>query len=427
MQKRIIKILNKPFIRNVTLLVTGTAAAQSIALLASPIITRLYGPEAFGVMGVFLSLVGIFAPIASLTYPIAIVLPKDDRNAKKIIKLSIYISLSLAFLVALILLFFYIPVVELFQLREVSSYLFLIPLVIIFSGLNQVLEHWLIRTKQFRINAKVAFLQSFIINFSKMGIGFFNPVATVLVVLSAFANGIRAFMSMYLIKKTEYKPIEYSEGNLYSVKEIAKKYKDFPLFRAPEVFIHSVSQRFPILMLTIFFGPLSAGFYTLGNTVLQKPIQLVGKSVGDVFYPRISKAANNREDLTNLIKKATLALVAIGIIPFGLIIFFGPWIFGFIFGAEWITAGKYAQWIGIFLFCEFINRPSVMALPVLSAQLFHLLFTGITMIVRITALMIGYYFFSSELVAIALFGVFSAILQIILFIMVLKRSGNFYN
>src|SRR5699024_3705581 len=171
--KKIIKnVLNKPFIRNVTILASGTAAAQAIGLFSQPIITRLYGPEAFGMMGVFMAVVQIFIPIAALTYPISIVLPKDDRNAKKIVKLSLYIAVFISILVSILMILFNETFIRLFQLQEVSSYLFLIPIVLILAGLMQVSNQWLIRTKQFGINAKATFFQSLISNVGKIGIGF---------------------------------------------------------------------------------------------------------------------------------------------------------------------------------------------------------------------------------------------------------------
>lgn len=94
---------------------------------------------------------------------------------------------------------------------------------------------------------------------------------------------------------------EMSSHKQLSIKELAIKHKHFPIYRAPEVFINAVSQSLPVLMLTNFFGPVSAGFYSIGRSVLSMPSQLIGKSVGDVFYPRISEASNNGENVTNLI------------------------------------------------------------------------------------------------------------------------------
>ncbi|HLR51717.1 MAG TPA: oligosaccharide flippase family protein [Candidatus Avamphibacillus sp.] len=422
MKKKIIRLIKKPFVRNVIIMATGTAAAQAVSMGLSPIITRLYGPEAFGVMGVFMAIVQIIAPIAALTYPIAIVLPKNDENAKGLIRLSLYTSSAVATVTALILLFFNKQIVELFQIGEIAAFLYLIPIVILFSGLMQVSEQWLIRTKQFGINAKVAFLQSVIINGSKVGVGLIHPVATVLVVLSASANGLRALMMMLFARKSNYKQSTELQDNQLSIKELAKKHRDFPLFRAPEVFLNAVSQGLPVLLLTTFFGPASAGFYTIGRTVLSLPTQLIGKSVGDVFYPRISEAANNGENINRLIKKATLSLGAVGIIPYGIVFLFGPWLFGFVFGAEWVTAGEYARWIALWSLFGFMNRPSVMAMPVLSAQLFHLKFTAIMLVTRIVALAIGYFFFSSDLIAIALFAVSGAVLNFALILITLHKS-----
>ena len=76
------------FVRNVLTVASGTAVAQAIAMALSPVITRLYGPEAFGQLGVFTSTVSLFAPAEALTLPIAIVLPERDGEAKQLVKLS---------------------------------------------------------------------------------------------------------------------------------------------------------------------------------------------------------------------------------------------------------------------------------------------------------------------------------------------------
>ena len=206
---------------------------------------------------------------------------------------------------------------------------------------------------------------------------------------------------------------------------LAKKYKDFPKFRAPQVLVNAITQSFPVLLLTSFFGPTAAGFYSISRTALSAPAVLIGQSVGDVFYPRISEAANNGEELRPLIKKATLILALIGIIPFGTVIICGPWLFSFVFGADWKEAGEYARWIAIWTFFMFINQPSVRALPLLSAQAFHLKFTVINLIIRASVLAAGYYFFNSDIISIALFGITGAILNIILVLITLHKSKNF--
>src|SRR5690625_3719223 len=117
MRKRIKVFFNNSFVRNVTILASGTAAAQVITMVLSPIITRLYGPEAFGLMGAFMAIVNIITPIAALTYPIAIVLPKRDQEAKGLIHLSLIITAVLSIISLILLALFNNQIINIFNLK----------------------------------------------------------------------------------------------------------------------------------------------------------------------------------------------------------------------------------------------------------------------------------------------------------------------
>ncbi len=62
--------------RNILTLMTGSTIAQAIPIAISPILTRLYTPEDFGVLALFTSLVTIFSVISTGRYEFAIMLPK---------------------------------------------------------------------------------------------------------------------------------------------------------------------------------------------------------------------------------------------------------------------------------------------------------------------------------------------------------------
>ncbi|WP_368297489.1 lipopolysaccharide biosynthesis protein [Cytobacillus firmus] len=423
MRCKLQEMLKKSFVRNVIIMVTGTAAAQAISMLLSPVITRLYGPEAYGIMGAFIALVAILAPIASLTYPIAIVLPKSDSEAIGIIRLSLTISTMIAVIVFLILFVFYQSVINIFNLNEVGGFLYLIPVTIFFAGILQVTEQWLIRMKQFKVSARATFVQALITQGSIVSVGFFYPIPSILVIIQSLREGLKAYLMLLFVKK-EGKQL-FKINKEFSIKTLLKKYYDFPFFRAPEVFLNALSQSLPILMLTSFFGPASAGFYTICKTVLNMPAQLIGKSVGDVFYPRVAEAANNNENITRLISKATISLAIIGIFPFGIVIIYGPWLFSLVFGSDWLGAGEYARWIALWSFFALLNLPSVKSLPVLSAQAFQLKYTIFMLIIRIVMLGIGYYVFNSDKIAIALFGISGALLNFGLILITLSISKKY--
>jgi O-antigen/teichoic acid export membrane protein len=69
------------FGRNVLTLMTGTTIAQSIPVAITPILTRLYTPEDFGLLAVFVALTAILGSIANGRYELAIMHPEKDEES----------------------------------------------------------------------------------------------------------------------------------------------------------------------------------------------------------------------------------------------------------------------------------------------------------------------------------------------------------
>lgn len=418
--------LRGKFARDVFTVAGGAAGAQFIIVAFAPALTRLYGPQAFGLLGAFTAFCGILRPMAALCYPIAMVLPDNDGDALKIARLSFYISLIVSATIALAMFTGAKRLLSIAGAEAIAPLAFLIPLNVLFSGWFQIMQHWMIRKKQFTVKAKASILNALAINGAKATIGLFSPIATVLIVLTTLNNATQSILLSVLGKgKQAFNLFQGAPHDGASLVHTARRYYDFPVYRAPQVFINGLSQNLPVLMLASFFGPAAVGFYTVGKRILEVPSQFIGKSVGDVFYPKIAEAAHKRQNLTRLLIKATLALAMVGIVPYGTVVAIGPWLFRTIFGADWVTAGLYARWMAVWLFFLFINRPSLRAIPVLNAQGFHLVFTVVNILVRSAVLGGGFYFFASDLVTIALFGAAGALLNIALMAMIMIKCRAF--
>lgn len=409
------------FVRNVAIVATGTAGAQAITMAFAPVITRLYGPEAFGMLGTFMAILGVLTPIAALTYPIAIVLPKSDADAKSLAKLSAILALVIAAVTAIVLLVAGDWIAETLSLGAIAGFLLLIPFAMLFSAYQQILTQWLIRKKQFKITARVAVIQALTINSAKAGVGWFHPVGAALIVIATIGHALHAALlwSGIRSRETAYPNQDESTGTIH---ELAKRHRDFPLYRAPQVALNALSQSLPILMLASFFGPAAAGFYTLGRTVMGVPSTLIGQSVANVFYPRITEAAHSGENLPKLLVRATSAMAAVGVVPFGVVVAFGPWLFSFVFGAEWIVAGEYARWLALWMYFGFLNRPSVAAIATLGLQDFFLLYEVVSVALRAIAIYVGFVVFKDDVLAIALFSLSGVLLNASLVMFTLSKS-----
>jgi len=424
MVKKIKNVFHSKFIKSVIVMAFGAVGAQAITLLLSPLITRLYGPEAFGMMGTFNSIINIIGPVSALTFPIAIVLPKGEREVKSIIKLSFNITILFTVISLIIILLFNGLITEILNLQRIANYMYLIPLIVITSGLMQILEQYLIRNNQFSVNAIANFGQSGLINGAKAAIGFIYPHASVLVLLTSLNNGVRALLMLFSSKNFKKLLTIFIKKN-NNQKKVAKKYQDFPLYRMPETFLNSLSQALPVLMLTSLFSPAAAGFYTIGRTTLELPTRLIGKAVGYVFYPRITESINNQENPNKLIKKATYSLLFIGVIPFGVVVLFGPQLFSFVFGSEWNVAGEYARWISLWSYARFANRASVRSLPSLNALKLNLIYTIVMVVIGFISLIVGFLVFSDDEIAVAIFGITGSILHFGIIVITLNLSKKF--
>lgn len=426
MRKRILAFSRRPFIRNVATIAGGAVAAQAITMAFSPINTRLFGPEAYGIQGLFLSIAGFLATMAALSYPIAIVLPKNDADAIGLGRVSLCLGVLLSVMVTIVLFFYGHEILAFLNAEELTSLMYLLPVAMLISVVSAVVSQWLIRKQAFSFTARATAAQALLVNTIKAGLGFVHPTAAGLILVNTFGGLFTAALMMLGCRGVA--PGGKAEVNtsrpVSRAWAIAKQHRDFPLLRTPQALLNAASQSLPIALLAAYFGPHSVGFYAIASSVLAVPAGLIGGSVMQVFYPRVSEAVLRGENARTLIVKATLGLALAGVLPVVAVIATGPALFELVFGSEWRMAGVYAQWLSPWLFFQCINKPAVSAIPALGLQGGLLVYEVFSSGTKILALYIGYMVYANDIVAIALYSVFGIISYIWLILWVIYHSNR---
>jgi O-antigen/teichoic acid export membrane protein len=403
------------FARNVAIVASGTAGAQVIALAFTPIITRQYGPEAFGVLGAFVAMLAILTPLAALSYPIAIVLPSHDRDAFGIAKLALFLSLISGSVVTLAIYSFGDGLAKILNLDGLGVLIYLMPVALVFTTMGSIASQWVVRKKEFKIKAKATVYHALFEQLSKVIVGFFSPVAAVLVGVRSVSGIVKAGLIYVALRKKPHRVQEVTaEVKGKTMSALAGQYHDFPIYRTPQRIVSAISKNLPVVMLASFFGPAAAGFYTLGKMVMGVPSTLIGQSVASVFYPKINEVVLAGKKSQKLIARGTVALAVAGLVPFGAVLILGPWLFEIIFGSEWVKGGVYAQWMSLWLFFGLLKKPAEAAIPVLKLQGHFLIYEIVTIMARSLALAIGFFLFNNEMVAVAIFSIVSSVMAIIL-------------
>src|SRR2546425_10423373 len=94
------------FIRHILTLITGTTIAQAIPLVVTPILTRIYSPQDFGLFALYMSIIAILGVVATGRYELAIMLPEKDEDAINVVYISFIITLATSLITLIVFWFF---------------------------------------------------------------------------------------------------------------------------------------------------------------------------------------------------------------------------------------------------------------------------------------------------------------------------------
>lgn len=409
------KIRENAIARNILLVASGTAGAQIIAVAAMPIITRMYGPEAFGILGMFNAVIAILGPIMALGYAAAIVLPKSDGEAKCIAAISYLLVLGMAAAIALSVL-----IVYLFDIGDLSNsgmwgVLLATPLAAYLYGWQNISRYVATRLRKFRYISGGNFISAGVGQLVQIVMAFVMPASMFLILGQLLSIGIKALIFHFATRgdaKWKGWGWRYFTGRKKRLGFISNKYSDFPKYRAPQILFNAAALSLPALMLGAFFGTAAVGFYSLARTVLGLPISLIGQAVQDVIYPYFNDLNDNSNRFFKIYCYSVLGLAVIGGVGFLPILFWGQELFGFVFGVEWAEAGVYAAVLVPWLWLMLSTRPSIAALPVLRLQKWFLWFDIAGTLFKIIGLLFGFFFFESALLAVGMFSLIGTLMYV---------------
>jgi len=368
---------------------TGTSIAQAIPIAISPILTRLYSPEEFGVFALYVAIVSIVSVLATGRYQFAIMLPKNDRDAMHVVALVIGLSFIVSVVLFLVVMTFNVQITKLLNADDISIWLYWIPVSTLLVSILTSLNYWCIRRGSFRRISGNRVLQS---------------GSTALVQLAGGSQNIGMYgllggqIAGQTICCAALSTLIYRE-NKALVKRIkkekiiafAKKYVNFPKYLIFGHGISNVAWEAPIFFLNAIFTASSAGFYMLTQRVLGVPVTFVSTAFADVFRREASLSYVSEGQCIGIYKRTLKNLLLLAVLPSILFFFTAPYIFSLVFGEKWRVAGEYAQILTPVFFCEFVIYPLSSMFMIAEKQKFDLLWQIANLLLIILAFVFGAY------------------------------------
>ncbi|MFB8189660.1 lipopolysaccharide biosynthesis protein [Microbacterium sp. NPDC055988] len=323
-----------------------------ITIAGIPLLSRIYGPAAFGFLAIYVSVATLVALIATGRYEFAIVLPRSRLNALALKRLARTLLWSVSALFEVLVLLFLDPFADLLGASDHKFWLLTLPLHVLLLGEISILSLWHTRGSGFSV------LGTYRIILSAATVVFQTLLGWLLVRdVRGLIIGLLLAQIVALVFMVFREGISASERRTVSrnrVRVSMKQYRKMPLLNAPTALLDGLR----VSGINVVIGAqsqLALGQYSMAWRSVQAPLGLLGSALNQVYFQRMSHQDRGR--LFSLVLSTTSRVALLTLPLFVALYFLSPWLLPILLGAGWGSAGEYAQALVPWLFLNLVTSP----------------------------------------------------------------------
>lgn len=356
------------FGRSVGVMLAGTFCGQAISLLLSPVLTRLFTPTQFGVLGVYSSALLITAMLATFGYELAIPICLAEREYRNLAALC-WLSLALVCtLMACGSFLLSAHVFELAGLMPLQSFRYLFPLGLLWLGGYHLLLASATRAGNFGDIARTRLSQGISGPSSQVLFGALQMGAPGLV--TGFVIGQAGATLPLLRRMVPGLKTALQEVSGREIAAVARRYVRFPLYASWSRLLDVAgSGDILFLLFAACYAPDIAGLMFLCERVVVRPLMIVSTSVLQVFTGEAGRTVS--EDPAKLRRRfrqvvpAQFVITSVWILAANIA---AGWIFPPLFGAAWGHAIPYLRALSLSYLVQVTLHPVSNTLLLLERQ-----------------------------------------------------------
>ncbi len=320
---------------NLAKIFSASVLAHAITLAFSPVFTRLYLPEAFGLLAFVLSVSNPFSSFSTFRLEQAVVLPKEKIEANTIANAVIFINTFFS-----ILLFVFIIAAGNKLFEKNFNTLVFIPLIVLVSGFQMPLNSWLQREKKYSQIAHAKLIQTICIAVFSILAYWINHNLGLLI---GYLMGWIVY-SCYMYFQASKNDFKFHFSNfLNTVKSTLINYKEFPIYHVLPSVAVSFTLSIPVFYFNTCYSETEVGWFNFSRQLLLVPVSLITAAFSQVYYARVVELKNHRKKVFPEFVKLIQMLFAIALAMYLMIHFGGEFLFAIIFGTNWAESGTYAS------------------------------------------------------------------------------------
>jgi len=363
-----------------------------IQFLFTPIISRVFSAEAYGMFCLVASLATYTSLIYTLQMEPLIVMQKDEEKAVNIARAIFTVSQLFTIItytiLAVVLVVNYTTGAK---TRFSNIYLILSPiLALMLAGYNvygKVATRYKLYKNIFKVmwplvlGTKVVTIGwGKLISGNFLGLFFGEFLFRLFAVILGFRYVIGKSISKYLA------PLSI-ERTISILRENAR----FISYQVPQNLIALLCTQLPVYCIAIYYDEYTIGQFAFANALFEIPVKLISYSLSTVFFQKASEVLNGGGNLFNYAMQMLVGLFFLGLLPFVFLFFYSEFIFVTFFGSQWLLASKIAVVLMPFFYARFVCEPFQTLFQLLGKQKVQLIGTVIYFVISATFL-----FFSME-------------------------------
>lgn len=372
-------------VKNFTKLLSANIIAQIIGLVVYPILTRIYSPEDFGLLNLFLSISSILVILSTAEYYNAIVLPKEEKKAISIVQVCLLLLILITILTT-ISIGFSKQIASLFNTPKLAEYYWIMPIIVFTLGLWNILNYWYIRNTQYNNISSYLVSNSILSSIGKICFGQAGILSGGMIYSIVIAPIISLFFNLFHTKNKIKLFFTFSWNKIIKA---AKAYRYFPTYSLPRSFINIIAGQLPILLLTPIFGSHYVGLWGMALLLGFTPINVITRSIYQVLYQHTTNRVNQQLPISEFFKRFTFYVLGIGIPFFAILYWILPDLTTFLLGKEWITTSLYIRWMLPWLLCSILTSSTGFLADIFFKQKIGFAFELLTTILRCVGVGIG--------------------------------------
>ena len=324
-------------------LLSGRLASQLILVLSTPILTRVYAPEHFGLVSLVSSITQI--PIIYLMGRLDQAIPqsRDDEEAGRLVGLAFSFALVVTTLCLGLCVLGHDYLVEHYNSTELPLILMTAIALFVPVSMSKIGKQWAAYRERHAVTASADVVGMLcqrglpLVFFALLGVG---PWALFLGQVFAFICS--AFIFLNRLGKDCLVHLCLAPQQLW---QTLKEYKDFPLYLGASSLIDVSMWSLVSILLGDFFGLAAIAWYGQAYALLFLPISLLNQSASNIFYPKLAQAREDQVALNDLAKMMTNLSFDLGLYPLFILLPIAPLLWGALLGESFQMSGEIAQFL----------------------------------------------------------------------------------